>query len=49
MPMLQNERKTIEVDDDGYLLHSDEWDENVAQAFAAREGIEELGPRGWIF
>lgn len=44
MPLLEYERKKVEVDEDGCLLHFDDWDEEVAQSIAAREGIEELGP-----
>ncbi len=44
MPVLEYEQKKIEVDNDGCLVHFDDWDEDVAQALAAREGIEELGP-----
>ncbi len=42
MPILDFERKKIEVDDDGCLVHFEDWDEAVAQALAAREGIAEL-------
>ncbi len=44
MPLLDSKQKKIEVDEDGCLLHFDDWDEEVAQSLAAREGIEELGP-----
>ena len=42
MPVLEYEQKKIEVDEDGCLSHFDDWDERVAQALAARQGIEEL-------
>ncbi len=32
----------IILDDDGYLLHSEDWNETVARALARREGIGEL-------
>ena len=32
----------IEVDDDGFLSKPDDWDEEVAKAIAAKEGIMEL-------
>ncbi len=44
MPVLEREGKKIEVDEDGCLVHFEDWDENTAQALAAREGIEELTP-----
>lgn len=43
MPAL-NENRKLAVDADGYLLHFEDWDENIARAMAAREGINELTP-----
>ncbi|GAB4362531.1 MAG: TusE/DsrC/DsvC family sulfur relay protein [Gammaproteobacteria bacterium] len=37
---IQLENRTIETDEEGYLLNPDAWDECVAQAIAAAEGIE---------
>ncbi len=34
------ENKTIETDEEGYLLDPNQWDECVAEAIAAQEGIE---------
>jgi tRNA 2-thiouridine synthesizing protein E len=34
----------ISVDDEGYLVNSDDWNEKVACALAENEGIEELTP-----
>lgn len=34
--------KQIAVDDEGYLAQYDDWNESVARALAAREGIENL-------
>lgn len=34
--------KIIALDDEGYLMKFDDWDEDVACALAEREGIEEL-------
>jgi TusE/DsrC/DsvC family sulfur relay protein len=47
MPVLdhietQGKTGKIAVDDEGYLVNIDEWDEHVAQALAEREGIPEL-------
>ncbi len=39
--------KTIEANEKGYLLNVDDWDEDVAKAIAAQEGIEELTQRHW--
>lgn len=33
-------RKQLELDNDGFLMHADEWDETVAIALAKREGIK---------
>jgi len=32
--------QTVEADDKGYLLNPDAWDEDVAKAIAAAQGIE---------
>lgn len=42
MPMLEYAGKKVEIDDEGYLVNMDDWDENVACALAEREGVEEL-------
>lgn len=34
--------KKITVDDDGFLIDPDVWDENVAQALAKKEGVEDF-------
>ncbi len=39
--------KTLELDADGNLVNRNEWDENVAKAIAAEEGIENLTDRHW--
>jgi len=41
-----DERKTIELDEDGYLVNIDDWDVKVAEYLAEREGIE-LTPEHW--
>ncbi len=40
--MLEFARKKIETDEDGCLVRFDDWDEDVARALAAQEGIGEL-------
>ena len=43
MPVIECEGARIEVDDEGYLVNLDDWNEAVALALARREGIEDLG------
>jgi tRNA 2-thiouridine synthesizing protein E len=38
--------KTIETNDNGYLLDHNEWDEDVAKAIAAAESVE-LTDKAW--
>jgi len=47
MPVLdyietEGRTRKIAVDDEGYLVNIDEWDEHAAQALAVREGLPEL-------
>ncbi len=42
MGVLQSEKRIVEVDDEGYLINADDWDENLARMLAAREGVEDL-------
>jgi tRNA 2-thiouridine synthesizing protein E len=42
MPVIESSGVEIEIDEEGYLLDFDEWDEKVACVLAEREGIEEL-------
>ena len=37
--------KTIETTDDGYLINSTDWNENMAAEIAKEEGIDELNDR----
>jgi TusE/DsrC/DsvC family sulfur relay protein len=39
MPTWEHEGSKIEVDEEGYLLNFDDWNENVACALAEREGV----------
>ena len=43
MTSIEAKGKVVEVDDDGYLVRFEDWDEDVACALAEREGVEELG------
>ena len=38
--------KTIEANDNGYLLDHNDWNEDVAKAIAAAEGVE-LSEKAW--
>ncbi len=38
--------KTIEANDNGYLLNIEDWNEDVAKAIAAAEGVE-LTEKSW--
>lgn len=40
--------KALELDADGNLANTSDWNEDVAIAFAKSEGIEELNDRHWI-
>lgn len=42
MPIVEYGNTKFEVDEDGYLVNFDDWNERVACALAEREGIEEL-------
>ena len=42
MPVIEYSGIKINLDDDGYLVHYDDWNETVASALAEREGVGEL-------
>jgi tRNA 2-thiouridine synthesizing protein E len=42
MPVIEHAGLKIEVDNEGYLVNQDHWNETVALALAQREGIGEL-------
>lgn len=42
MPTIECSGKKVTVDDEGYLVNMDDWDDKVACALAEREGIDEL-------
>lgn len=42
MPVLEYGGLKVNVDDEGFLVNFDDWNEKVACALAEREGIEEL-------
>lgn len=38
----------IEVDEDGFIQEPDKWNESIAAALAATEGVNDLGERHWV-
>lgn len=42
MTTIQIGTKNVTIDEEGYLTNQNDWDENVAQALAKREGLEKL-------
>ncbi len=47
MPSIVVNEKEIEVDEDGFIVDPDEWNEDVARTFAVAEGISELTEDHW--
>ena len=47
MPDIDVNGKKIEVDEDGFLVNLDDWDEDVAKYLAEQEGINELNEDHW--
>jgi dissimilatory sulfite reductase related protein len=39
--------KLLEIDDQGFIQKFDEWNEDVARAYAARDGVKELTENHW--
>ncbi len=44
MAVIEYGTAKVEVDDEGYLVRFDDWNERVACALAEREGVEEITP-----
>jgi tRNA 2-thiouridine synthesizing protein E len=44
MPILEVEGKKIELDEEGYLVNSEDWNEKVACALADKEGVSKTCP-----
>ena len=47
MAMMELGGKTLEVDDDGFIQDPSAWDDDVAAALAATDGVTELTPAHW--
>ncbi len=47
MPMFENGDVKIEVDEDGFIVDPNQWNEDVARALAGTEGIDELTDEHW--
>lgn len=48
MPEIEVDGKTIELNEDGFMNHPDEWDKEIALALAkSEEGLEELTEAHW--
>ena len=47
MPYLNVNGKEIELDEDGFIIDPEDWTEEVARTFAAKEGISDLTEEHW--
>jgi len=48
MPLIEDEKKKVEVNEEGFLVNPQEWDEKVAQILAKKEeGIDNLTEDHW--
>ncbi|MFZ5592506.1 MAG: TusE/DsrC/DsvC family sulfur relay protein [Desulfurispora sp.] len=47
MPSINVNGVEIELDEDGFIVDPEQWNEDVAKAFAASEGISELTEDHW--
>lgn len=45
MSTLEIAGKTIELDDDGFMVDHTQWDDSIAEVIAKEEGIDELTDR----
>jgi len=48
MSTIEVNGKVLELDADGNLANTSDWNEDVALTFAKSEGIEELNDRHWM-
>jgi tRNA 2-thiouridine synthesizing protein E len=47
MALFEHGNVKIEVDEDGFMMNPDEWNDEVAAALATTEGVEELSDEHW--
>ena len=47
MPFVEVNGEKLEVDEDGFLVNIEKWNEDVAKYFAKEEGVEELTEEHW--
>lgn len=47
MPIIEINGKSVELDEDGFIVNLDEWSEEVAAYLANEEDIEELNEDHW--
>ncbi len=48
MAVLEVKGKSIEVDDEGYLINISDWNEDAAKVIAKGAGIDELNDKHWM-
>jgi dissimilatory sulfite reductase related protein len=47
MPQIEIAGKMIAVDENGFMQETEKWSEDIARAFAAKEGVNELTADHW--
>lgn len=47
MPTFEHGDISLEVDEDGFIQDPDEWNEQVAEALATTEGVDDLTEEHW--
>lgn len=47
MPNIEVNGQTVELDEDGFLVKLDQWNEDVAKYLAKEEGVDELNEDHW--
>ena len=47
MPVIEVNGKSVELDEDGFIVNLEEWNEDVARYLAKEEGIDELSEYHW--
>lgn len=47
MSTIEVNGSTVELDEDGFVMDPDLWNEDVARAFAAGEGVNDLTEEHW--